>query len=156
MIGWQLRLILIGLLAATLTGAVLHVKRVTRERDAYKAEARQAQADYTALRDAYAHERKLAKDASDDYEKRLQDLSAAAAATPVRSVRLCRSPTGYVPATAESAFGTGTPDPAGRAGEAGRDSEAGAEIGDALYALADEWDRRAAQCNALIRWVESR
>ncbi len=109
-----------------------------------------------ALVAAHEHERKISKDATNDYEARLAALSAAATATPTRSVRLCRSPTGWVPASASTPSGTGPSDTAGHAPEAGRGGEAGPDIGVELYALADEADRHAAQCNSLIKWVGSR
>jgi hypothetical protein len=154
--GLQMKLIMVGLLAAAIAAGAWRYHHVKSERDEYKAEAAQTKADLTALRTAYAHERKIATEASNDYESRLQALSAAAVATPVRSVRLCRSPTGYVPAPGPTSSGTGSADPSGQPGEAGRDSEAGPDVGVELYALADAADKAAAQCNALIHWVNLR
>jgi hypothetical protein len=90
--------------------------------------------------------------ASDDYQTELERLQAARADTPVRVVRLCRT----APSVPEAASG---PPEAGTEGlpvEAGPDSrerlEAGIDIGDLLYQLADEADQCAAQRDALIRW----
>ncbi len=154
--GLQLKLIAIGLLAAAIAAGAWRYHHVKTGRDEARAEAAQAKANYAALQGAVAHERKISKDATDDYEARLAALSAAATATPTRSVRLCSSPTGWVPATAATASRTGSADPAGREDGTGQGDQAGPDIGNELYALADTWDRRAAQCNSLIRWVESR
>lgn len=147
-----------GLLLASLLGYVAYLKHRADKVPVLERTIATERAATAALKAAHAHERKIAKDATDDHERRLQALSAAAADTPVRSVRLCRSPTGWVPAPVATASGTGAADTAGREGGAGQGDQAGPgpDIGDKLYALADEWDRRAAQCNSLIRWVESR
>jgi hypothetical protein len=114
------------------------------------------EATLTQERKARDHERKLSEDASRDYENRLKALADARVALPTRPVRLCVSPTGWVPAPSHAAIGT----PAGvtreQPAEARRDIEAGPDIGGDLYALADQADERAAQCNALIKFVRSR
>jgi hypothetical protein len=114
------------------------------------------EATLTHERKARDHERKLIEDASRDYENRLKALADARVDLPVRSVRLCVSPTGWVPAPSHAAIGT----PAGVAreqpAEVGRDIEVSRDLGPELYALADQADERAAQCNALINFVRSR
>lgn len=154
--GLQLKLIAIGLLAAAIAAGAWRYHHVKTGRDEARAEAAQAKANYAALQGAVAHERKISKDATDDYERRLKGLEDAKPDTPTRSVRLCRSPPGWVPASAATASGTGSADPAGREDGVGQGDQAGPDIGAELYALADTWDRRAAACNALIQWVNSR
>lgn len=82
--------------------------------------------------------------ASDDYQTELERLQAARADVPTRIVRLCRT----APSVPEAA--SGPPE----AGTEGLPVEAGPDIGERLYALADEADRCAAQRDALIRWFE--
>lgn len=151
----QIRLAIYAAAATLICFLIWREHRATQRAAELRVEVQQANANLAALQAAWDHERKIAKDATDDYESRLQALSAARADTPTRSVRLCSSPTGWVPAAAAAA-GAGPGDPAGREDDAGRDLEAGPDIGNDLYALADEWDKRAAQCNSLIRWVQSR
>jgi hypothetical protein len=69
---------------------------------------------------------------------------------------LCRQTDSSVSATASTTSGADPGTAAEQPAEAGPDLEAGPDIGIELYALADEADQRAAQCNALISWVRSR
>jgi hypothetical protein len=143
---------------------------LTRKLATVRVELSQANANYAALQAAQAHERKIATEASHDYERRLQALNDAKADTPVRSVRLCRN-TPSVSSTATTPGGTSSTNPGGlqeaagfhpgygsglQTGEVDRWGDAGPDIGPLLYALADEANRAAAQCNALIKWSGSR
>lgn len=96
--------------------------------------------------------------ASNDYQDELARLEDERANTPVQSVRLCRSPTGYVPAPSPAAASSG-PDEGWHDGiphSARPDIEVGPDIGPALYALADKADQCAAQRDALIGWIKNR
>lgn len=145
-----------ALLAVAMLGYVAYLKhRADKVPDLEKTIAYE-QASKLALQQAYDHERKISKKATDEHANTLAELEKARSATPTRSVRLCSSPTGWVPAPSATASGVGAADPAGRADGARRDLEAGPDIGPELYALADKWDRRAAQCNAAFKWIEDR
>jgi hypothetical protein len=156
MFGWQLKLGIAAAVALAFGALLWHDKHQTNRANRLATEKNQLLADYNALREAQERERELAKAATDDYEERLAALEVARSDIPVRSVRLCRSPTGWVPAPSHASLGT----PAGVTGEqpaeAGRDIEVSRDIGPELYALADQADERAAQCNALISWARSR
>jgi hypothetical protein len=149
---------LIGIGAAVLAVSVLfwHDRHVSKKLDETRVELSQAHANYAALQAAQAHERKIATEASNDYERRRKDLSDDRADTPVRSVRLCRSPTGYVPAPTPAAAGAGPGSTSRQQEEAGLDLEVSRDIGPELYALADRADEAAARCNSLIQWVKAR
>ncbi len=151
-----LRLYIYAGLAIAAAGALWYVRHTANERDEYKAKAAQLQADYGALRAAYDDERRRAKDATDEHERLLTKLAKDKSATPTRSVRLCSSPTGWVPAPGPAAEGVNPPGDAGHAGEAGRNLEAGPDIGHELYALADRVDEQLAQCASLIKWAENK
>jgi hypothetical protein len=138
-----------------------NVKRL----NAARVELKQTKADYEALKTAQAHERKIATEATNEFQRTVKELQAAKADTPVRSVRLCRSPTGYVPASAPAPSGVdagsanGLQDAAGfhpGYGNADRFGDAGPDIGPSLYAEADRANEVAAQCNALMGWIKAR
>lgn len=154
--GWQIKLIAAALILAAIAGLLWHDKHQTDRANRLARENATLAESIEAERKARAHELKIAKEASDGYAQRLNELQAARADTPVRSVRLCRNASPAVPAATGTAIGAD----AGTAGEqpaaAGSDVEIGPDIGAALYAQADDNDQRAAQCNALIRWVRSR
>jgi hypothetical protein len=145
-----------GLALLALIGGLITVQHLTvKKLRVATARANQAEANYTALRQAQKHERKIANDALKDRDQRLADLETARSATPTRVVRLCHT-NPAVPATTGTASGTDAGIAAEQPSTAGPDIEAGPDIGPNLYALADEADQRAAQCNALIGWVRSR
>ncbi len=147
--------VILGALAL-LIGAGVYVVQLQKKAERLESSNATLTATLASERAARAHELKIATEASHDYESRLQALSVARADTPVQSVRLCRSPTGWVPAPSPAPSGTGPGSDAGHAGEAGSDLEAGPDIGPALYALADEKDEELARCASLIKWVKSR
>ena len=143
--------------------------RLTGRLATAKAATAQATANLATERAAIAHERKINSEASNDYERRLKKLADDKPATPDRRVR-CQTAS-PVPATATAASGVGEaasrrlPSETGfnpgygsgiQTGEVDRWSDSGPDVGPLLYALADEANRAAAQCNALIKWVESR
>lgn len=90
------------------------------------------------------------RNASNDYQTELESLKAARAFTPVRTVRLCVGPA----IVSAPAGGSDAPDAEGLQEAPGQDPRAGPDIGAELYALADEADNLAAQCEGLIRWHE--
>jgi len=155
-IGWQIKAIAAAAVLAIIGGILWHDHHVTKKLNAVSAELRQEKANYAALQAAQAHERKIAHEASADFESRLKALDEARAATPVRSVRLCRPANPSVSATAGAANGTDAGAAAEQPGAPGQATGISRDIGPDLYALADAADERAAQCNALIRWVRSR
>jgi hypothetical protein len=152
----QWKLILAGVVLAALGGLLWHDHHQTARANRLAKELSQAEANYEALQKAQAHERKIASEASTDYENRLQALQDARSATPTRSVRLCKQSNTGVSTTPDAASGTAAGTAAEQPAEAGSDLEVSRDIGPELYAQADENDQRAAQCNALIRWVRSR
>lgn len=152
----QAKLILAAVVVAIIGGLLWRDKIVTKQRNEARAEARQIKADYAAYKAAAEHERKIGKDATDDYERRLNDLQMARTDTPVRSVRLCRSPSGWVPAPSPTASGTDAGSESGHQSEARQDPGVSRDLGPELYALADEKDEQLARCAALQGWVRSR
>jgi hypothetical protein len=151
-------------------GGIWYTRAVVARANLYAEMLDKAEANYAALQAAQAHERKIAKESLDDREARLKRLEDAKADTPVRSVRLCRN-TPSVSSTATTPGGTSSTNPGGlqeaagfhpgygsglQTGEVDRWGDAGPDIGPLLYALADEANRAAAQCNALIKWSGSR
>ncbi len=97
-LGLPLRLYAIGAVALALLGLGVALKIQTGRLTKAQTVAAQATANLNALQIAHARERKLQQDASNDYEARLKALYDRKVDTPVRTVRLCGSPTGYVPA----------------------------------------------------------
>jgi hypothetical protein len=154
--GWQIKLIAAALILAAIAGLLWHDKHQTDRANRLARENATLAESIEAERKARAHELKIAKEASDGYAQRLSELQAARADTPTRSVRLCRSASPAVPATAGAALGTDAAGDAGHAGEAGQGVEAGPDIGAALYSLADEKDEELARCASLQKWVLSR
>jgi hypothetical protein len=103
----------------------------------------------TAMLSAERDNARRANEASERYAVSLENLKAARAATPVRTVRLCVGPASGVP-TAGAATG------ADAAGAEGLPQAAGPDIGAGLYGLADEADECAVRLEALQRWVRDR
>jgi hypothetical protein len=156
MFGLNLKLVL-GVAVLAVIGGLITLQHFTVKRlNAAKAELRTAHATLEAERAARAHELKIAREASNDYQTRLAKLATDKAATPTRHVRLCRQTDSGVPATASATSGTDSGTAAEQPGTSGPNIEAGPDIGVELYALADEADQRAAQCNALIGWLRAR
>lgn len=112
----------------------------------HKARADTAQAAYEAEARARAHEQRIAKDASNAYQKRLNDITAAADLGPVR---LCRRAAAVPAATAA---------PAGSHAEAARHVEAedAPDIGPALNDFVEDCEANAAQLQSLQEWVRAR
>jgi hypothetical protein len=100
------------------------------------------------LRDDMERQRK----ASNDYQTELERLKAARIDTPTRVVRLCRGTASDVPATPTATGGPSATGAEELPQAPGRDSGTGPDIGTELYALADEADNLAAQCDGLINW----
>lgn len=149
------RLIAVVGLAITIIGLATGLRYQTNRANALAGKANALTAQLEAEQKAREHERQLQQDATNDYEAKLARLSRDRALTPVRSVRLCK-PDPAVPGPAPAPNGTAAGTAGEQPAEAGRNLVAGADIGPNLYALADEADERAAQCNALIKWVRSR
>lgn len=121
-----------------------HDHHVTKKLNATRAELSTAKATIVAERENV----RKANEASERYAISLENLKAARAATPTRSVRLCVSTPG-VPATGAA---TGTD----AAGPEGLPQTAGPDIGSRLYDLSDEADQCAVQRDALIDWIRNR
>lgn len=100
-----------------------------------------------ALRLAYEHERKINDEASNAYQAELARIRSAPSIGPVR---LCRSPTGWVPAAPATASGPHA-EPAGRV-----EVEAGEDIGPALDRYGGDCEAVGAQLKGLQGWVRSR
>ncbi len=113
----------IALAALGAAAYVWHLKAKADRVDAAEERALALEQSLGKLQAAIDHERKIAKDASDGYQAELNRIRSAPSLGPVR---LCRSPTGYVPAPAAT--------PARPDGSApGRvEGEAGGDIGPAL------------------------
>lgn len=139
----------IGIAIAVLAAGayVWHLKAKADRVDAAEERAETLERSLATLQAAHAHERKIAKDASDAYQAELARIRSAPSIGPVR---LCRSPTGYVPAPAAT---LARPD-----GSApGRvEVEAGEDIGPALDRYGSDCEAVAAQLRGLQGWVKAR
>jgi hypothetical protein len=146
----SIKLILIGLAVAAIGGILAHNHYLSRKYQATKAELVQANATITAERAAREHELKIAKDASDAYQKDLADLRAARSNDPLPSVVCKRSRS--VPATASTATGS---DAAGTGNDAGANEE-DRDIGPLLDDFATACEANLSQLTRLQEWVRSR
>jgi hypothetical protein len=146
MFGLNLKLVL-GLALLAVIGGLITIQHFTVKRlNAATARANQAEANYTALQEAQKHERKIAKEASDGYEKKLADLRNAPA---IGHVRLCKRTT-IMPATTTT---TGQPDEA----TGGRVEEPHEEnIGPAIDGYVNDCEAVAARLDSLQGWVRAR
>jgi hypothetical protein len=156
MFGLQAKLIAAAIALALLGALFWHDHHVTQMLNATRHELAGVNATLEAERTARAHEHAISEAASHDYESRLAALDTARADTPVRTVRLCRSPAASLPSATTAASGTDAGAAAEQPAAFGSDPQPGPDIGAALYSLADQADERAAQCNALIGWIRSR
>ena len=100
-----------------------------------------------ALQLAYDHERKIATEASNAYQAELRRIRDTPAIGPVR---LCRSPTGYVPAPAATPVRPDGSAP-GRV-----EVEVGEDIGPALDRYGGDCEAVGAQLKGLQGWVKAR
>jgi hypothetical protein len=144
-----LRLYIYGAIALAAIGAVAYVRHLQTSNTRLAAELSTAQKSLTAERE----NTRKANEASERYATSLENLKAARAATPVRSVRLCVSTP--VPA-ATAPTGTDGTNPEGLPQTAGRHLTAGRNIGLDLYELADEADLCPVKLKALQEWVRGR
>jgi hypothetical protein len=152
------RLAIYAIAALALIGGIWYVKRLhaTAARvPVLERQVAQERANMAALQAARAHELKIAKDASDGYQKELQRLELERSNTPV--VRLCKPVRN--PAVSASAGTASGPN----AAEAGRepqpiagDSEPGPDIGAALIEYGLACEANGLQLDRLQEWVKSR
>lgn len=119
----------------------------TKKLNAARAENSQLTATLDIERKAREHERAIAKKASDDYQARLDSISAAPDLGPVR---LCKRP--RVPAATEAAAAAGTDESAARHVQ----EQDAPDIGPALNDFVEDCEANAAQLEALQGWIESR
>lgn len=145
-----------GAIFLALVGMAVYAKLAHDRIEHWKTRSEQTEATLKAERKARDHERSIAKAATDDHQSRLKSLEDARSSIPTRSVRLCRSPTGWVPAPAESPLGADAGSVPGHPPETRPDPEVSRDIGPELYQLADEKDKELARCAALQGWVRSR
>jgi hypothetical protein len=143
------RLYIYGLVGLAFVGLVFALKVQTGRVGALKDENGRLAATIAAERENV----RKANEASEKYAVSLENLKAARAATPVRSVRLCvntgvpetRATTGTAPTSAE-----------GLQEALGSNIKASRDIGRELYELADEADLCPAKLEALQDWVRNR
>lgn len=109
---------------------------------------RQELSTATAMLGAERDNARKANEASERYAISLENLKAARAATPVRTVRLCGGPASVPEA--------GTAAGADASGSEGLPQAAGPDIGQRLYDLADDADHCQVTLEALQRWVRER
>jgi hypothetical protein len=144
-----LRLYIYAGLALAFVGLAVALKVQTGRLDRVKDENR-------LLESAIAAERENARkanEASERYAISLENLKAARAATPTRSVRLCVNSS--VP-EAGASTGADATDSKGLSEAYRPDIKIGRDIGRELYDLADEADLCPAKLEALQEWVRSR
>lgn len=157
----SIRLYIYAAIALALGGLLWHDHYQTHKANRLARETNELRANYAALEAAHAHERKIAEDASHEFQRTVTALQAARADTPVRTVRLCHGPANSVPAAADAASGAyaagagGLPDATGQHPR-DRWGDDGPDIGPALYDEADRADLCPAQLTALQEWVRSR
>ncbi len=148
------RFYLIGVAVLALAGLLWHDHHQTQRANREARRADTAESSLTTLRAAVAHERKIAKEASDGYQKDLAELQRERTGVPV--VRLCKPARAAVPAAAGAAGG---PDAAGagRVGEApALDPVEGPDIGAALIDYGIACEANALQLTRLQEWVRAR
>jgi hypothetical protein len=145
----------IALALAAAGGYVWWLKGKADRVDVLERQLADEQASRHALQRAFDHERKIATEASNEYQAELARIRSAPSIGPVR---LCRSPTGYVPAP------TATPvRPDGSA--PGRVESApvedpgpvvGTDIGPELDRYGGDCEAVGAQLRGLQGWVRRR
>lgn len=123
--------------------------------DAAIARAESAEASITALRAAHAHEQRIAKEASDGYQKDLARL--AGERNRKLSVRVCKPAAGAVPAAAAAAPGSDGSGAGRERGEVeedrGRDER---DIGAELLEYGIACEATGLQLTRLQEWVRAR
>jgi hypothetical protein len=144
-----LRLYIYAGLALAFAGLAVALKVQTGRLDRVKDENRQLTATVKAERENV----RKANEASEKYAISLENLKAARAATPTRSVRLCVNSS--VPEAGASPRADAA-DSKGLSEAPGRNIEAGPEIGPDVYNLADEADLCPAKLEALQQWIRDR
>jgi hypothetical protein len=137
-----------GVAVVAIGGVLAHDHYVTKKLNATRVELRQANANYTALRTAYDHERKIATEASHAYQTDLARLERERSNVP--DVRLCKRPASSVPATTAAAE---RPDAASPPDDGG---EASPDIGPALLDYGIACEANQMQLMRLQEWVRAR
>jgi hypothetical protein len=146
------RLIAYGLAALAVAGLYWRYHYVTNALADARAEASQLHADYSALKAAYAHSTKIAKDASDGYQADLKRLEGERS-QPL-SVRVCKPAKAAVPAQSGAASGSSPTSPPNNGGEVAPDI--GPDIGAELLEFGIQCEANALQLDRLIQWTKAR
>jgi hypothetical protein len=136
-----------ALLLAGFIGYVAYLKHRADKVEGLEQTIAFEQAAKLALQQAYEHERKINDEASNAYQAELRRIRDTPS---VGVVRLCRSPTGYVPAP-DPAAARPNDAPAGRV-----EVEAGDDIGPALDRYGSDCEAVSAQLRGLQGWVRAR
>jgi hypothetical protein len=153
-IGWQIKAIAAVAVAGLIGYLVWREHSLTRKLAEVRIERDQANANYTALRTAYDHERKIAKEASDAYQKDLADLRRARTDDPLPAV-VCKRPRASLPAASAAAPGSDAARPADDAGEDAWDRDE-RDIGPQLDDFATACEANLSQLTRLQEWVRAR
>jgi hypothetical protein len=141
------RIYIYAAIALAFGGLLLRDHIKTKQLNAARAENTQLTATLETERKAREHERAIAKKASDDYQARLDAISAAPDLGPVR---LCKRP--RVPAATEAGATSGADEAATRHVEEPDAQDIGPQLND----FVKDCEANAAQLQALQGWIESR
>jgi len=144
-----IRFYIFGAIALAFVGLAVALKVQTGRVGALKSEKAQLQ----SLVIAQQENLKKANEASERYAISLENIKAARAATPTRSVRLCVNSS---VSEARTPSGTDASNPEGLSEAYRPDIKIGRDIGRELYDLADEADLCPAKLEALQEWIRNR
>jgi hypothetical protein len=136
-------------------GYVAYLKHRAAQVPVLERQVAYEQASKLALQLAYDHERKIATEASNEYQAELARIRSAPGIGPVR---LCRSPTGYVPAPAATPARPDGSAP-GRVESAAVEDPGpvvGDDIGPELDRYGGDCEAVGAQLRGLQGWVRRR
>lgn len=152
MFGLKSTLIVSAVLLALLAVVVWRNEVVTKKLNAARVELAQANATIEVERAALAHERKIAKEASDGFQRTVSSLQDELAARPLKPVVIRVPVRPSVPATASTGAAPGSD-----AGAEGREhGEAEIDITAELTAYSLDCQRNTSQLEALQGWVRAR
>ncbi len=150
--GEIVRLYLYAAVALALIGLGIYAKHQHDRAAKLQARAESVEASITALRAAHAHEQRIAKEASNAYQKDLARLNAERSQP--MSVRLCKPARNSVPAPAAAPERTH----AATTGHVGEETapDIGPDIGAELLEYGLACQANALQLDRLQQWVRSR
>lgn len=151
-----MRLYIYAAIALALVSLGLYAKHQHLRADRATTRAQAAEASITALRAAHAHEQRIAKEASDGYQKDLARLSTER--DKPLSVRVCKPARSAVPAAAGATGGSDASASGRERGEVAEDPRdgAGPDIGGALLEYGIACEATALQLTRLQEWVRAR